>query len=48
MWGNNFGLFGSAAKAKRMLRRLDRLTGDHLARLIEGDGDLYAAVIEKS
>ncbi|MGH3081697.1 MAG: class I SAM-dependent methyltransferase [Gaiellaceae bacterium] len=117
MWGNNFGLFGSAAKAKRMLLRLDRLTGDsarivaesrspygtedpdhlayhernrrrgrmagqlrlrirhrsyktpwfdylivspaemeevlagsgwNLARLIEGDGDLYAAVIEKS
>jgi SAM-dependent methyltransferase len=28
MWGNNFGLFGSPAKAKRMLRRLDRLTSD--------------------
>jgi SAM-dependent methyltransferase len=117
MWGNNFGLFGSAAKAKRMLRRLRRLTSDqgrivaesrapygtedpdylayhernrrrgrmagqlrlrirhrsyatpwfdylivspeemeelvahtgwHVARFLEGDGDLYAAVIEKS
>jgi SAM-dependent methyltransferase len=116
MWGNNFGLFGSGAKAKRMLRRLRRLTSDgarilaesrspygtedpdhlayhernrrrgrmagqlrlrirhrgyatpwfdylivspeeleklldgtgwHMARLLESDGDLYAAVIEK-
>jgi hypothetical protein len=28
MFGNNFGLFGSAAKAKRMLRRLHRLTNE--------------------
>ena len=28
MWGNNFGLFGSGPKAKRMLRRLQRLTSD--------------------
>jgi SAM-dependent methyltransferase len=28
MFGNNFGLFGGAAKAKRMLRRLHRLTKD--------------------
>ena len=116
MWGNNFGLFGSAAKTKRMLRRLHRLTNDggrivaeslapygtedaehlayhernrrhgrmagqlrlrirhrsyttpwfeylivspaemeelvastgwHVARFLEGDGDVYAAVIEK-
>jgi SAM-dependent methyltransferase len=116
MWGNNFGLFGGPAQAKRMLRRLHRLTSDearivaesrspygtddpdhlayhernrqrgrmagqlririrhrsyttpwfdylivspeemdqllagsgwHIARLIEGDGDVYAAVIEK-
>jgi len=26
MFGNNFGLFGGAAKARRMLRRLHRLT----------------------
>ena len=28
MWGNNFGLFGSGPKAKRILRRLRRLTSD--------------------
>jgi SAM-dependent methyltransferase len=28
MFGNNFGLFGGEAKAKRMLRRLHRLTKD--------------------
>ena len=116
MWGNNFGLFGGPAQAKRMLRRLHRLMSDearivaesrspygtddpdhlayhernrqrgrmagqlririrhrsyttpwfdylivspeemeellagsgwHVARLVEGEGDLYAAVIEK-
>jgi SAM-dependent methyltransferase len=28
MYGNNFGLFASAAKAKRLLRRFHRLTSD--------------------
>lgn len=28
MFGNNFGLFGSAAKAQRLLRRLHRLTSE--------------------
>ena len=40
MMGNNFGLFGSALGARRMLRRLDRITGDH-ARIVAGSRDPY-------
>jgi SAM-dependent methyltransferase len=29
MYGNNFGLFGSRAKAKRLLRRFNRLTSEN-------------------
>jgi len=35
MLGNNFGVFGSAAKAKRLLRRLRALTGDEARILAE-------------
>jgi SAM-dependent methyltransferase len=41
MWGNNFGLFGSAAKATRMLRRLDGLTNEG-ARIVAESRDVYA------
>jgi SAM-dependent methyltransferase len=40
MMCNNFGLFGSAAGAKRMLRRLSRLTSDG-ARIVAGSRDPY-------
>jgi SAM-dependent methyltransferase len=40
MMCNNFGLFGSAAGAKRMLRRLLRLTSDG-ARIVAGSRDPY-------
>lgn len=38
MFGNNFGLFGSPSKAKRLLRRL-RLLAD---RIVAGSNDPYA------
>lgn len=37
-YGNNFGLFGSAAKSRRMLRRLARLTSDG-ARILASSRD---------
>jgi SAM-dependent methyltransferase len=40
MFGNNFGLFGSAAKAGRMLRRLHRLTRAN-ARIVAESRDVY-------
>jgi SAM-dependent methyltransferase len=40
MMCNNFGLFGSAAGAKRMLRRLRSLTSDD-ARIVAGSRDPY-------
>jgi SAM-dependent methyltransferase len=40
MMCNNFGLFGSAAGAKRMLRRLRRLTSDR-GRIVAGSRDPY-------
>jgi SAM-dependent methyltransferase len=40
MMCNNFGLFGSATGAKRMLRRLRRLTSDR-ARIVAGSRDPY-------
>jgi SAM-dependent methyltransferase len=40
MFGNNFGLFGGAAKAGRMLRRLHRLTSPH-ARIVAESRDVY-------
>jgi SAM-dependent methyltransferase len=40
MMCSNFGLFGSAAGAKRLLRRLRRLTSDD-ARIIAGSRDPY-------
>ena len=39
MYGNNFGLFASAAKAKRLLRRFHRLTTD-LGRIIAQTRDV--------
>jgi SAM-dependent methyltransferase len=39
MYGNNFGLFASHAKAKRLLRRLHRLTSD-AARIIAETRDV--------
>jgi len=35
MFGNNFGLFGSRVKAKRMLRRLSRMTSDEAVMICE-------------
>jgi hypothetical protein len=40
MFGNNFGLFGSAAGATRLLRRLHRLTTDR-ARILASSNDPY-------
>lgn len=40
MLGNNFGLFGSAARARRLLRRFTRLTTPN-ARLIAESRDIY-------
>jgi SAM-dependent methyltransferase len=40
MFGNNFGLFGSATKARRMLRRLHRLTNDD-ARIVAESRGVY-------
>jgi SAM-dependent methyltransferase len=41
MFGNNFGLFGGAAKAKRMLRRLHRLTPAH-GRIVAETRDTFS------
>jgi SAM-dependent methyltransferase len=41
MFGNNFGLFGSRAKAKRLLRRFHRLTTDR-GRIVAESRDPYA------
>ena len=41
MWGNNFGLFGSLAKAARMLRRLHRLTSAR-GRIVAESRNVYA------
>ena len=41
MLGNNFGLFGGFAKAKRLLRRFHRLTSDR-ARIVAESRDPYA------
>jgi len=35
LFGNNFGLFGSPTKAKRLLRRLHRLTSDDARIIVE-------------
>jgi SAM-dependent methyltransferase len=40
MFGNNFGLFGSRAKAKRLLRRFHRLTTDR-GRIVAESRDPY-------
>ena len=40
MLGNNFGLFGSRTKAKRLLRRFHRLTSER-ARIIAETRDVY-------
>ena len=40
MFGNNFGLFGSPAKAARMLRRLHRLTSED-ARIVAESRGVY-------
>lgn len=40
MMCNNFGLFGSASGARRMLRRLDRITSDD-ARIVAGSRNPY-------
>ena len=40
MLGNNFGLFASAAKAKRLLRRFQRLTSDR-GRIVAETRDVY-------
>jgi SAM-dependent methyltransferase len=40
MLGNNFGLFGGAAKAKRLLRRFHRLTSDG-GRIVAETRDVY-------
>jgi SAM-dependent methyltransferase len=40
MFGNNFGLFGGASKANRMLRRLHRLTSDG-GRIVAESRDVY-------
>jgi SAM-dependent methyltransferase len=40
MLGNNFGLFGGAAKAKRLLRRFHRLTSDR-GRIVAETRDVY-------
>jgi SAM-dependent methyltransferase len=41
MFGNNFGLFGSAAKAERMLRRLHHLTSAN-GRIVAESRDTYS------
>ena len=41
MYGNNFGLFASAAKAKRLLRRFHRLTSER-GRIVAESRDVYA------
>jgi SAM-dependent methyltransferase len=41
MFGNNFGLFGSAARARRLLRRLHGLTTDR-GRVVATSNDPYA------
>ncbi|MFN2471441.1 MAG: methyltransferase domain-containing protein [Gaiellaceae bacterium] len=41
MFGNNFGLFGGARKAARMLRRLHQLTTSN-ARIVAESRDVYA------
>jgi SAM-dependent methyltransferase len=41
MFGNNFGLFGSAARARRLLRRLHRLTTER-GRIVATSNDPYA------
>jgi SAM-dependent methyltransferase len=43
MYGSNFGLFGSRAKAKRMLRRLHRLTSSR-GRIVASTRDPYEGV----
>ena len=44
MFGNNFGLFGSPARAKRLLRRLHRMTSDD-ARILAETLDPYATKV---
>jgi SAM-dependent methyltransferase len=41
LYGNNFGLFGSRARAKRLLRRLHALTSER-GRIVAGSNDPYA------
>ena len=41
MYGNNFGLFASAAKARRLLRRFHRLTSER-GRIVAESRDVYA------
>ncbi len=45
MFGNNFGLFGSPEKAKRLLRRFHRMTSDG-ARIIAQCMDPYGTTFE--
>jgi SAM-dependent methyltransferase len=45
MYGNNFGLFGSRAKAKRLLRRLHTMTSDR-GRIVASSRDPYVDVEE--
>jgi SAM-dependent methyltransferase len=40
MWGNNFGLFGTRARARWLLRRLNRLTNSG-ARIVAQTVDVY-------
>ena len=44
MFGNNFGLFGSAPKARRMLRRLHALTSAR-GRIVAESVDVYATEV---
>ncbi len=41
MLGNNFGLFGTPQRAKRLLKRFHRMTSNK-ARIIAGSIDIYA------
>ena len=43
MFGNNFGLFGSRSRAKRLLRKLFKMTSDEGV-IIGESADLYRAI----
>ncbi|MCY4578788.1 MAG: class I SAM-dependent methyltransferase [Chloroflexi bacterium] len=42
--GNNFGLFGNPVRAKRLLRRLSKMTTDNARRIIAETTDPYTTV----